>query len=623
MSFNEAQIQAIKHFEGPALVLAGPGSGKTTVITHRTKYLIEHYGVHPSNILVVTFTKMAAQEMKQRFIKLCQEGTDGTGVTFGTFHAIFFTILKHAYHYNAGNIIREEKQRDIIRHCMEKYQLDIEDENEWITNVLSEISTVKLRRMSLENYYSVHCPKDVFEEIYSIYDTTLKRAKLLDFDDMLVYCCELFEARPDILAVWQNKYRYILVDEFQDINDIQYKIVRMLAGERANLFIVGDDDQSIYGFRGARPDIMLNFRKDYPKAVNILLNYNYRSTKQIVAAAARVIGANERRFDKVIKDSGQDGMPVVFNEFHTMDDENQFVLDKIRQLHETQQLAYSQIAVIARTNVGLRPVMGKLIEYNIPFTTRESIPNLFEHWIAKDLFAYISLSKGSRKRSDFLRVMNKPKRYISRDMLYGEEIQFSMLLSMTGDKAWLYDKINNFRQELAYIKPLNPYAAINYICKGIGYYDYLKEYAKERRISEEELMTTVGEILESSRNFDTYEAWLAYIEEYHDKLKEQSRQLKENANAVSLCTMHASKGLEYTAVIILDANEGVTPYHKAALDAELEEERRMFYVAMTRAKQQLYICAARQRFNKTQEVSRFVKALGDDEKMTKNQPKPG
>lgn len=606
MSFNNAQIKAIEHYTGPALILAGPGSGKTTVITHRTQYLIQNHKVNPSNILVVTFTKMAATEMKQRFTKLCSEGSS---VTFGTFHAVFFTILKHAYNYNAANIVRQEQQRDIIRKCIEKFQIETEDENELINNILGEISNVKNSRIAPENYYSINCPEDVFRDIYRVYDNSLKRSKLLDFDDMLVYCYELLSQRPDILAAWQNKYRYILVDEFQDINSIQYEIVKLLAGDRKNLFVVGDDDQSIYGFRGARPDIMLNFEKDYPDAQKILLNYNYRSTRQIVEGAATVINGNEKRFKKVVKDSGREGQPIIFNEFNTMDDENDFVLNKIRHLHDKQNVAYDQIAVIARTNVGLRPAMGKLIEYNIPFSTRESIPNLFEHWIAKDIFAYIRLAQGSTKRGDFLRVMNKPKRYISRDMLYGEEIQFSILLSMTGDKVWLYDKINDFRQSLEYIRKLNPFAAVNYICKGVGYNDYLKEYAKERNISEEELLGIVGEILESTRDFNSYGEWFGYIDDYNEKLKEQAKQLKEKKDGVSLCTMHASKGLEYDAVIIVDANEGITPYHKAVLDCELEEERRMFYVAMTRAKNQLYICASRQRFNKTQEVSRFVRNL--------------
>lgn len=606
MSFNNAQIKAIEHYTGPALILAGPGSGKTTVITHRTQYLIKNHKVNPSNILVVTFTKMAATEMKQRFTKLCSEGSS---VTFGTFHAVFFTILKHAYNYNAGNIVRQEQQRDIIRKCIEKFRIETEDENELINNILGEISNVKNSRIAPENYYSINCPEDVFRDIYRIYDNSLKRSKLLDFDDMLVYCYELLSQRPDILAAWQNKYQYILVDEFQDINSIQYEIVKLLAGDRKNLFVVGDDDQSIYGFRGARPDIMLNFEKDYPDAQKILLNYNYRSTRQIVEGAAMVINGNEKRFKKVVKDSGREGQPIIFNEFNTMDDENDFVLNKIRHLHDKQNVAYDQIAVIARTNVGLRPAMGKLIEYNIPFSTRESIPNLFEHWIAKDIFAYIRLAQGSTKRGDFLRVMNKPKRYISRDMLYGEEIQFSILLSMTGDRVWLYDKINDFRQSLEYIRRLNPFAAVNYICKGVGYNDYLKEYAKERNISEEELLGVVGEILESTRDFNSYAEWFGYIDDYNEKLKEQAKQLKEKKDGVSLCTMHASKGLEYDAVIIVDANEGITPYHKAVLDCELEEERRMFYVAMTRARNQLYICASRQRFNKTQEVSRFVRNL--------------
>lgn len=606
MSFNRAQIQAIDHFEGPALVLAGPGSGKTTVITHRVGRLLDR-GVMPGNILVVTFTKMAANEMKQRFLKL--QGLESTAVTFGTFHAVFFTILKHAYNYTAANIIHGEQQRDIVKGCLARLKYECEDENECISGILAEISLIKSQRLQPENYYSINCPEDIFRTVFKAYDSTLKHSGLIDFDDMLVYCYELFSVRKDILAAWQNKFRYILVDEFQDINRIQYEIVKMLAGDTANLFVVGDDDQSIYGFRGAKPEIMFDFKKDYKAANQILLDCNYRSTDNIVKAGQAVIGENKKRFKKNIIDCGKKGGPVLVRHFEDMDDENDYILQEIRKYHEQKGLEYSEMAVLARTNVGLRPIIGKLVEYNIPFCTRESIPSLYEHWVALDIIAYIRVALGSRERGDFLRIMNKPKRYISRDMLNGDKVDLNVLMAMTGERVWLYDRIAQLKTDLEYIARMSPYAAINYITKGIGYNEYLKEYALQRRIKLEELQQIVGELAQNAKSYDNYNSWFEYIACYTAELKEQQQHMDVSAPAVNLCTMHSAKGLEYKVVFIVDANEGVCPYHKAVLDEEIEEERRMFYVAMTRAKEVLQITTSKQRFNKSMEPSRFLNPL--------------
>ncbi len=606
MGFNKAQIQAIDHFEGPALVLAGPGSGKTTVITHRVGRLLDR-GVMPGNILVVTFTKMAANEMKQRFLKL--QGLESTAVTFGTFHAVFFTILKHAYNYTAANIIHGEQQRDIVKGCLARLRYECEDENECISGILAEISLIKSQRLQTENYYSINCPEDIFRTVFKTYDSTLKRSGLIDFDDMLVYCYELLSVRKDILAAWQNKFRYILVDEFQDINRIQYEIVKMLAGDTANLFVVGDDDQSIYGFRGAKPEIMFDFKKDYKNANQILLDCNYRSTDNIVKAGLAVIGENRKRFKKNITACGRVGGPVLIRHFEDMDDENGYILQEIRKYHEQNGLEYSEMAVLARTNVGLRPIIGKLVEYNIPFCTRESIPSLYEHWVALDIIAYIKVALGSRERGDFLRIMNKPKRYISRDMLNGDKVDMNVLMAMTGERVWLYDRIAQLKTDLEYIARMSPYAAVNYITKGIGYNEYLKEYALQRRIKLEELQQIADELAESAKGFDSYAGWFEYIDSYTAELKEQQQNMDVSEPAVNLCTMHSAKGLEYKVVFIVDANEGVCPYHKAVLDEEIEEERRMFYVAMTRAKEVLQITTSKQRFNKSMEPSRFLNPL--------------
>lgn len=244
---NEAQQKAITHGKGPCLVLAGPGSGKTAVITHRTRYLIEEAGIHPEQILVITFTKAAAMEMKERFRILMQD--INVPCTFGTFHSIFFLILRNAYGYSGGQVLAEEQKRGILSSIIQSMELEYEDEEELLQGLISEITTVKSEYIDLEHYYSTTCGEEEFRSIFRSYEDTLHREHKLDFDDMLVYTYELLRDRPDIRQMWQKKFQYILIDEFQDINRIQYEIIRLLAEPKRNLFIVGDDDQSIYRFR--------------------------------------------------------------------------------------------------------------------------------------------------------------------------------------------------------------------------------------------------------------------------------------------------------------------------------------------------------------------------------------
>ena len=304
MEFGRTQEQAIRHNEGPMMILAGPGSGKTTVITQRIKYLTESLNINPADILVITFTRAAAEEMKERYIRLTG---NASRVTFGTFHSIFFQILKLAYCYTAQNIVRPEQQMQLIRELAGKEELELEDENEFISSILSEISSVKGEMIDLRHYYSRNCPDETFRRICSGYEEQMRRLGLIDFDDMMVMCRQLFLERQDILAAWQKRYRYILIDEFQDINRLQYEIIRMIAEPENNLFIVGDDDQSIYRFRGAKPEIMLGFERDYPGAGRILLDVNYRCTEEIAGPAMRLIENNEKRFSKKIRTNGARG----------------------------------------------------------------------------------------------------------------------------------------------------------------------------------------------------------------------------------------------------------------------------------------------------------------------------
>lgn len=602
MAFSEAQQKAIRHGEGPMMVIAGPGSGKTTVITHRVRYLTEEHGVNPGDILVITFTRAAASEMKERFEKLTGHPSH---VSFGTFHAVFFRILKLAYHFTAANIIREEQQLQMLREISGRCGMEPEDENEFLNQLTSEISMVKSERISLEHYYSASCPDETFRRIYRGYDEEMRKMGLIDFDDMQVMCYELFSERKDILSAWQRRYRYILIDEFQDIDRLQYDIIRMLAQPENNLFIVGDDDQSIYRFRGARPEIMLGFEKDYPGAERVLLDINYRSTAEIVQAACRVISHNEKRFPKKIRSLDVHGKNVITRVFPNQQEENRTIAEEIRTLLHAGEKP-SEIAVLYRTNLCPRLLMETLMSYNLSFRTRDRVPNLYDHWIARDMFAYMRLAAGGRNRADFYRIMNRPKRYMSRAACPKDQLSFFELRQFYSDREYMEQIIDDFEYDLKALSRMSPLAAVNYIRQGMGYDRFLEEYASLHRMEAQELLDVADEIREAASAYRTMDAWYQHIEDYREKLLRQAAEGMMKNDAVTLATMHSAKGLEFRTVYIIDAVEGVTPHGKAVLPDDIEEERRLFYVAMTRAKRNLNICAVRERFRKPAEVSRFI-----------------
>lgn len=682
MGFTTAQNRAITHKDGPAMVLAGPGSGKTLVITQRTKYLIEEYHINPRQILVITFTKAAAMEMQARFQKICAGG----GVTFGTFHAVFFSILKNAYHYSSANVMSEEEKNKLLRGLLARYahaagSTDAgtasgerqgmsdarlsgssqgvyragtaverqgmhgasagrgqgangipsaspgasfgEGEAETISEIAAEISMVKNERIPIEHYYSRSCPEELFRAVYRGYEDTHRRQGRLDFDDMLTYTWELLTQREDILHAWQQRWSYILVDEFQDINLLQYEILRLLAAPKNNLFIVGDDDQSIYRFRGAKPEIMLNFPKDYPDAQTILLDQNFRSVKSVIDGAAKVIGENSHRFEKNIQHVREDGVPIEIREFQNPDHESLYLIRQIQQRLE-EGLPLKDMAILVRTNQGAGPITARLMEFNIPFSMREAVPNIYEHWIAKDLLAYLHLAYVGTDRAEFLQVMNRPKRYISREAVMfassqgssrlmnqssvsAQQVSFDALYTFYQDKDWMEDRLVRFAADLKLLPSLQPFAAVNYIRLGMGYEEYLREYAAYRRMKPEELIDILNEIQESAKPFHTVEEWLAHMEKYKAALEEnRKKSRKEEEDAVTIATLHASKGLEFSEVFLIDVNEGTIPHHRAALEADFEEERRLFYVGMTRAKDRLHLFYVKEKYGKAVAPSGYL-----------------
>ena len=486
--------------------------------------------------------------------------------------------------------------------------MEVFDEEDFLRDIAEEIGKIKNNRLSVDEFVSAKVNAETFREIYRSYEEKRKSLRKIDFDDMLVVCYDLFTSRPDILALWQKKFKYILIDEFQDINRVQYDVIRMLALPENNLYVVGDDDQAIYGFRGADSELMFKFREDYPEAAQILLGTNYRSSGNIVKNSLKVISNNSRRFPKNLTASRDSGKCVHIQELKDPAEEAGYVADGIeRSIREGKPA--EETAVLFRIHTDARPLAEELIRRQIPFQIKEHLPNIYDHFIARDIQAYFRLALGERKRSDFLRIMNRPKRYIGRDSLSVAEISFEEIRRFYCDKEWMLDRIDQFEWDVKMLGRMAPYAAIQYIRKRIGYDDFLKDYAYTNRIERSDLNEILAELEESAKQYASIEEWFVHIGEYTEVLRMKERQKNMNQEGVRLMTLHAAKGLEFDTVFLIETNEGRIPYKKAKTDRETEEERRLFYVGMTRAREQLTICYVKTKNGKESDPSRFVDEL--------------
>ena len=604
INYSSNQKKAIEHGGGPLMVLAGPGSGKTFVITHRIKYLIKGPGVNPAHILVVTFSRAAAKEMKDRFENLYGKSF----VTFGTFHSVFFSLLKTAYGFTSEQIASDELRYTIIKELIKRNSIVNEDINTLSGNLLNEIALIKQDNINIKNYYSNSIGSDVFKKLYREYEAELETLNKLDFEDMLSLTYELLSEREDILKAVQNRYRYILVDEFQDINFLQYNIIKLMAGKDQNITVVGDDDQSIYRFRGARPEIMLGFERDFRNVSKVFLDINFRSSTQIVDASTKLISFNSKRFPKSFRAHKGSGAPVSVIEFKNPFGEVSSIVNDIKEYIRAKQ-DINNIAVLYRTNLSPRLLIERMMKNNIPFTIRDSIPNLFEHWVAKDIISYIKLALNTGNKTDLLRISNKPNRYISRDSLSSSKANIETLFDYYDDKSYMIKRIIELRENLRTIKNLKPATALRYIRNVVGYDEYIEEYCDMNGIESDDCYTILGDLENSASEFNTFNDWFIHMEEYKNELIEARKKSNEDDTGVRLMTFHSSKGLEFDIVYIIDVNEGSVPYKKAKGAEEIEEERRMFYVAMTRARHKLFICYCKENFGKSIGKSDFIVEL--------------
>lgn len=603
---NENQRIAVNHGDGPMLVLAGPGSGKTTVILCRLRRLLLENKI--KGVLVVTFTKAAATEMQERF------GERASGrVLFSTFHSLFFRVLRRAYGYSSEQIIGEDEKYKLLQNILSEKKWALNDPDEFISSFISQASFMRNELLSPMEFVPTGMEQDMFRQLYRAYDGYKERQGKLDFDDMLLQCYELFMEQKETLNFWQEKYPYIMVDEFQDVNRVQYECIRMLAAPKNNLFVVGDDDQSIYSFRGSRPDFLFEFERQYPMGQSVILDVNYRSSDRILSLAGKVIGVNEHRYDKVLKGLRGEGEKVSFFLAQDTTAEAENIAEKIGALLD-DGIDLNEIAVIYRTNLQGGAFARALYRRGIPYIIRDGGGNIYDHWIAKDLLAYLTLGESEDADSALRRIINKPKRYISKEILEdAEKMPYTLLRSFfvcPTLKKWQEESLEKLRSDLIQIGKRNPYDAINYIRRVIGYDEYLEEYAAFRKSSGKALIEIADEITEIAKKTSDVRDFRKELEEMSRQMQEQSRDKAVTAKGVTLTTMHGAKGLEFYAVFLPSLTEGVVP-HERALDG-LEEERRLFYVAVTRTKEKLCLSAVRNRYGKEMLPSRFLKEMGLD-----------
>ncbi|MBM6829445.1 ATP-dependent helicase [Anaerotignum lactatifermentans] len=607
MKFNENQKKAILHGEGPMLVLAGPGSGKTTVIVHRLRHMTETMGIDPRSILVITFSKAAAEQMKSRYFAL----KGRTGVLFGTFHSVFFRILRRAYGYQVEQVLQEEEKKGCLRQLLRDGHISAADEEEYLEQFLNQLSLMKNELKDLESFQPEGLPQEEFRFLAKGYASYKRRVEKLDFDDMLTECYTLLRQDTNSLRYWQTRFAYILADEFQDVNQAQYQVLKLLAAPQNNLFVVGDDDQSIYGFRGARPEFMLEFPKAYPQAARVTLDTNYRSSGRIIRLAEQVIAFNTYRFAKGMRGIGGEGDKISVFSARDAAQEAELVAEKIQRLLE-EGVEPQEIAVIYRTNVQGGAFARALYRKGIPYRLRDGGSNIYTHWIARDLLAYLHLAENEDSDSALLRILNKPKRYISKELLEeAQRMPYGLLRSLfvcPSLKKWQEEPLLRLREDLAQIRKRAPYEALRYIRNVTGYDEYLNDYAAFRKANLPHFLEIADEITETAKDADNCSAFEKRLEEMSRQMQEQQK--APQGPAVSLTTIHSAKGLEFTAVFLPSLAEGILPYEKGREGAALEEERRLFYVGLTRARSRLFLSFCGKRYERQMKPSRFLGEMG-------------
>ena len=613
---NENQLKAVNHLDGPCMVLAGPGSGKTRVITYRIANMVVNKNIKPTSILAISFTKASSIEMKNRALSLSNDFRMNK-VTYGTFHSVFFRILRYFENYNIESILDEKTKRIGLKNILKGLNIENADDDETIGQVINEISYVKNELMDKRDFKSEVLTNDEFIKVYNFYEEYKQQMNKIDFDDMLIKTYELLKNNKASLDRVRSVYRYILVDEFQDINKVQFEALKLIANPSNNIFVVGDEDQSIYGFRGSRPDFLLEFEEYFSNTKKVLLDINYRSKGEIINIANRLIEKNTNRYEKVIKCGQGNGAKVNYISPEDSEEEAVYIAKDIKNKVQEDYTEYTDFAVIYRTNIQSRALVDVFMDMRIPFVVKDSIVTIYDHWAAQDILAYLRIGVNPNSNKDWIRIINKPFRYISKDNLNLIKDEPDFINSLI-NKCDLHPKqvktINDLDIDISYVKGLNPKNAISYIRTTLDYDRYILDYCANRKIKTNGLIEILNELESSATNFKTIQEYLEHIERVKSEIVDNKN--NKETDGVIFTTMHSAKGLEFKNVYIIGANEGTIPHEKSyEIDDEekkndqIEEERRLMYVAITRAEENICISSPINKYGKRVSKSRFVEDI--------------
>lgn len=629
---NPKQKEAVLATEGPLLIMAGAGSGKTRVLTHRMAYLLEEKNVNPWNILAITFTNKAAKEMKNRVTRLV--GSPGNDMWVSTFHSMCVRILRREAEqmgYSRNFTICDQSETEtLMKRIVKEKNLDSKKFEPRM--ILGKISNAKNELLSPQDYANStgNYFDNIVAECYDMYQRHLKNAQSMDFDDLIMQTVRLFEAHPETLAYYQNKFHYIHVDEYQDTNYAQYKLVQLLAEKFQNICVVGDADQSIYGWRGADMANIMNFEKDYPKAKVVLLEQNYRSTQMILKAANAVIKNNNNRKDKRLWTDNTEGEQITYYRAQSEHDEARFIVGTMQEQVREKNRKYGNFAILYRTNAQSRVIEDTLIKSNIRYKMVGG-HKFYDRKEIKDIMAYLRLIANPADDLSFNRIINVPKRGIggvSVDRLYrfAEEYDYSYLdaaknVNLSGLKGKAATETAKFAKMMTDLQKMAEFVSVTEIVeemlKQTGYIESLKQ---ENTLESETRIDNINEFLSVTKEFEkqaeedvdltTFLSDLALVSDL-DQVEE------EPEAEVTLMTLHAAKGLEFPVVFIIGVEEGIFPSYRSLMEEEeMEEERRLAYVGITRAEEELFLTNAYSRmlYGRTQNnpPSRFLEEMDQD-----------
>jgi len=618
VKLNKNQAQAVAHIDGPCMVLAGPGSGKTRIISQRIVSMVLDHDIPSTRILAISFTKASSLEMKKRTLAYGKDDRLNK-VSFGTFHSSFFRILRRYAGVSLEDLLLDLDRFKLVRSILKYLKISNYNDDD-VLDLLNEISLVKNELVDYRDYDSQSFEQEIFQKAYRLYEDEKKRHGKIDFDDMLIQAYDLLNNDPAILSIVRQVFKYILIDEFQDINKVQFELIRLIAGQENNLFVVGDEDQSIYGFRGARPDFMLEFDQYFPSARHILLDTNYRSSKDIVDLSLGLIKKNKKRHPKDLKAFSEDPARISYIYPKDTDDEARLVADQIFDRVGSQKGAdYGDFAVIYRTNRQARAFVDAFMDKRIPFILKDAPKTIYDHWVSLDIIAYLRIAMEIGSGGDWARVINKPFRYISKKSLAKAEASMDFLDCLLNDediKDFQKKNLEDLYIDLNYVRGLSPQYGISYIRTTLDYDRYILDYCHERRIKSQQIVEILDELEAAAGPYRTILDFFKHIDQVREEVKKNADKTAGSSLATSadkgvvLTTMHSSKGLEFDNVYIVGVNEGIVPYQlgdDSKLD--IEEERRLLYVAITRAKRVLVISSPLKRFGKKIGQSQFLKEL--------------